>query len=105
MRCVAGKDDNAARWIRVQCVAVELRPESNIEHARYHRVDAVFGVLMWHEFGAVRRFDADDVRTGLGRMTDEDREENSRWKGLERMPADVVRQDRFETVLTRLVLR
>src|ERR1700730_1951583 len=62
---IAGQNDDAAGRIGLHLVAVELLAETDIENARYDRVDAVLGMSVRHQLHAAGRLDPDDVRSGL----------------------------------------
>jgi hypothetical protein len=100
---IAGKNDDAAGWIRGNLVAVEPIAATDVEHARHHGVDPVLRMLVRHEFAPERYLNADNVRTGVGRMPHEYCEKNAGWKSVERSPYNFVRQDRLEVGLVWLM--
>src|SRR5262249_53593691 len=76
--------DHAARWKGLDLVAVKLIAEADVEHVEHDRVDPVLRMLMRHESCAVWCLDPDDIRAGLGGMTNEDSKTHRRRKGWKR---------------------
>src|SRR4051812_14822538 len=103
MPCVTRKNDHASWWIRRHFLAIELVTEADVENAGHDGIDAVFRMFMRHELDAERNLDADHIRAGLRRLTDNDGEADRGWKGHKRLPIDLLRQDRPECCLTWLV--
>jgi hypothetical protein len=103
MVCVARENDHGAGRIGLQLARVELISKADIKYAGNYRVDAILGVLVWHELGAVGRSDSDGVRPGLGGLTHDDGQADRRWECRKCFPIDIVGQDSFENVLTQLV--
>src|SRR5882757_1287069 len=99
----AWKNDDASRRIGLHLVAIEGLPEPNIKHARHDRVDSILSMLVRQKLHTGRDLDPDDIRSGLTRVSDKHREPNRRRERRERLPVDVFRQDRSESVFTRLV--
>src|SRR4051812_23632635 len=52
VRRVARQHDHAARRIRLELVGLELRADPDVENPRYHGVDPIFRVFVWHELYA-----------------------------------------------------
>src|SRR3984957_1432268 len=100
---IARQNDDAAGRIGLHLVAVELLAETDIENARYDRVDAVLGMPVRHQLHAAGRLDPDDVRSGLTGLADKPGEPDRRWKRRKRLPVDVFREDRSESGFARLV--
>src|SRR5580704_18078384 len=100
---VTRKNDNRAGRIGFQLTCVEFIAQAYIKDARNYGVDAILRVLMRHELRALGRFDPDGVGGRLRRVTYQNGEADRRWEGRERFPFDVIRQDEFECILTRLV--
>ena len=61
----AWKNDDASRRIGLHLVAIEGLPEPDVKNARHDRVDAIFWMLVRHQFRAVGHLDPDHVRTGF----------------------------------------
>src|ERR1700675_2335747 len=96
MPSLAGQNDDASGRIGFHLVAVELLAKSDVEDARHDRIDAIFRMLVRHQFRATGYLDPDDVGTGFGGMADHDRQASLRRKRREWLPLDVFRQDRTE---------
>src|ERR1700751_4801335 len=60
----AWKNDDASRRIGLHLVAIEGLPEPDVKNARHDRVDAIFWMLVRHQFRAVGHLDPDHVRPG-----------------------------------------
>src|SRR6266704_2472796 len=62
---IAGQNDDAAGWIRLDLIAVESIAQTDVENTGHDRIDSVLGVPMRHELNARRYLDPDHVRSGL----------------------------------------
>jgi hypothetical protein len=103
VRGAARQHDDAARWERTQPGLVELFAQADGEDPGNDGVDAILVVPVRREFRPGGRLDADHVRTGLRRLTDDDRQADRRRKGRERLEIDVLREDRPEVALASLI--
>src|SRR5215471_3926411 len=86
---IAGQNDDAAGWIRLDLVAVEPIAQADVEDTGHDRIDSVLGVLMRHEFHARGHLDPDHVRSGLGRLSNKHGQSGRRRERWKRPPVDV----------------
>src|ERR1700730_6692790 len=68
---LARQNDYAAGWIGLHLFAVEFLAETDVEHSRHDRIDAIFRMLVRHQFRAVRHLDSYYIRTWFGGMADQ----------------------------------
>src|ERR1700733_14358545 len=104
VRRLARQHDDGAGRIRLQLVRVEVLAQPDVENTGDDRVDPVLVVSVRHQLHPGGCLDPDGVRTGLARMTHHDGELSRRRERRERLEVDLLRQDRPEDVLARLVL-
>src|ERR1700733_2695133 len=100
---LAGQNDHTARRIGLYLVAVKSLPEPNVKDARHDRVDAIFRMLVRHQFRAVGHLDPNHVRPGFAGMPDQDGKTSPRRERRKRLPVDIFGQDRTEYRLIRLM--
>src|SRR6476619_7494498 len=90
---LAGQNDHTARRIGLHLVAVKSLSEPNVKDARHDRVDAIFRMLVRHQFRAVGHLHPDHVRSGLSRLSNE-HGQSGRWrKRWKRLPVDIFREN------------
>src|SRR6185312_5405518 len=99
---LAWKNDDASRRIGLHPVAIEGLAEPDVKNAGHDRVDAIFWMLVRHQFRAVGHLDPDHVRTGFRGMAHDDRQTSAGWKRREWLPVDIFRQDHSKFFLIRL---
>ena len=88
---ITGQNDDAARWICLDLIAVEAIAQTDVENTGHDRVDTVLGVPTRHEFHARGHLDPDHVRSGLGGLSNKHRQSDRRRERRERLPVDVFR--------------
>jgi hypothetical protein len=96
-------DDGAGR-VRLQLVRVEVVALADVEDTGDDRVNPVLMVPVRRQLGPGRRLDPDRERTGLGRITHHDGDQDPGRERRERLEVDVPRQDRPEDGLARLMV-
>jgi hypothetical protein len=104
MPSLAGQNDDTARRIGFHLVTVERFAESDVEDTRHDRVDAIFRMLVRHQFRAVWYLDPNDVRSGFAGMADQDGKTSSSRERRKRLPRDVFGQNGTEYGLIRLMI-
>jgi len=100
----AWKNDDASRRIGLHLVAIEGLPEPNVKNARHDRVDAIFWMLVRHQFRAVGHLDPDHIGTGFRGMAYDDRQTSPGRKRRERLLVDIFGQDHSKICLIRLMI-
>src|SRR5262249_17539102 len=101
---ITRQNDDAAGWIGLDLVAVELIAQADVEDTRHDGVDAILGVLMRHEFHARGHLDPDHVRSGLSGFPNKTGRSGRRRECRERLPVDVFWQNRSENGFAWLVV-
>ena len=96
MRGAGGQDDDGTRRVRLQFCVVELLAQADVEHAGHDGVDPVLVVSVGHQLDPGRQLDPDHVRSGLRCIAHHDGETGRRRERRERLPVDVLGQDRPE---------
>src|SRR5580692_5852244 len=61
-------------------------PEPNVKNTLHDRVDPILRMLVRHHFCATRQMHPNRVWTGLGRITNQNREPSGRWKRGKGLP-------------------
>jgi len=103
VRGAAGQDDDRTWRVRLQLSLVELFAPADVENAGHDGVDAVLLVPVRHQLHAVRNLDPDHVGPGFTGVADDDSQAGGRRERRERLPVDVLGQDRPEDILAGLV--
>jgi len=99
------QNDDASRLIGLHVFGVEDRTEPDIENTGHNRVGSIFRVLVRHQLCVGRQLHSDHLRTGIRRVANHDRQTSSGPKRRERLPVDVLGQDRLEIGLIRLMFQ
>src|SRR5215469_609122 len=100
---VAGKDEDRAGWIRGDGVTIERVAKPDVEHAGDHRVHAIFRMPMRHQLCTQRRLHPNDVRPWFRRMSDDNGLLDAGRERGKRLPVDMLRQERYESVFAGLM--
>lgn len=94
MMSVTRKHDPAAGGVRLQRVGIELLATTDVKDAGDDRVDSIFFVHVRHEFHARRQANAHDIRSGLRRIANQNRQPHL-WRICgEGYPSDFFARDR-----------
>src|SRR5215472_10637852 len=101
---IAGKDDDRAGWISGEGVTIERITQTNVENARDNRVNTVFRMPMRHQLCTKRRFHTNDVWPRLRRIAHDNCQLYAGRERSKRLPVDVFRKNRYESVLAGLML-
>jgi hypothetical protein len=100
---IAGQNDHSSGWVRPQLIGLEFVTEANIKNTGNDCVNAIFRMLVWHQFHAMRDSNSHHVLSRPRWLTDNNREPDGRRKGSEGLPFDVLAEDRLESRFARLM--
>src|ERR1700749_1550917 len=103
MGSVARKNDDRAGRVGFPLTGVEFVTQPDIKDSGNYGVDAILWVLVRHKLRAVGRFHPDGVGSVRRGLAYYDGQADGGRECRERLPINIVRQDGFENVLTRLV--
>src|SRR5262249_39373949 len=98
-----GKYEDRAGRIRGDGVPIERIANSDGENARHNGVDAVFGMPMRHQLCTKRRLHTNHIWPRFRRMAHDNGQLYAGRERCKRLPVDLLRQDRHESVFAGLM--